>query len=159
MKKINKIVLALVVLSCTAFSLSAQSIVSEKRPVSSTAKPVATETERFSPASAKTAENSASETVVKNCKVLIGRLEEIDSSSDCIAVRNADNTIVWVRMSPFTTHYYTEYMSDLRLGDWLKIELFNTDTSVLEADTINAYRPPKKQSSKKYIPAPDPLAK
>jgi len=156
MKKLNKIVLALAVLSCFAFSLSAQQAISDSKR--STKVAVSSTTERFVPGSEKIADTAANENTAKACKMLIGFISEIDGNDDSIAVVDVDGKVHWVRMSPFTTHAYTEYQSDLRVNDWVKIELFNTDTQILEADTIYAYRQ-RKQSSKKYINSPDPLAK
>lgn len=75
----------------------------------------------------------------------LGTVSAVDSTASIVTIKNADGKDVQIHVNPYTFIRLTgsrtpQKVTDIKVGDWLGVDVFNTGTTVLEAHHITITR-------------------
>lgn|SRR5574344_549166 len=75
----------------------------------------------------------------------LGTVSAVDSTASIVTVKNADGKDIQIHVNPYTFIRLAgsktpQKITDIKAGDWLGIDTFNTGTTVLEARHITITR-------------------
>lgn len=86
--------------------------------------------------------NEGEENEMKGCKfTTMGTVSAVDSTASIVTVKNADGKDIQIHVNPQTYIQLAgsktaQKISDIKAGDWLGVNSFNTGTTVIEAKHI-----------------------